>query len=69
MRTQRAANAEDLRIAPIERMSTEEVRALLFIAWDQMTAGIITSEQGDAISHAGKERLKVIKQEMRANHL
>jgi hypothetical protein len=68
MLTKLAANAEDPRTSQIGRMNTAELRALLFIAWDEMTAGTITPEQGDAISRAARERLKVIKQELKASH-
>lgn len=58
---QPAALAE--RIAATESMTLEELTTLSFNVVDEMTAGIITSQQGDAILRAIRSRLKTIKQE------
>lgn len=50
------------RIAATENMTLEELTALSFSVVDEMTAGIITSQQGDAILRAVRSRLKTIRQ-------
>ena len=52
-------------IAGIESMTLEELRTLSLSAWDEITAGTITSRQGNAINRAVRNRLRAIKQEHR----
>jgi len=63
---QKAESSEDPKLAQIDQMTTEELRALLLSSWDEMAAGRITAKQADAINRAARKRLKAIRQELRS---
>jgi hypothetical protein len=66
MRTKNAESSADPKLAQIDQMTTEELRALLQSSWDERAAGRITAKRADAVNRAARKRLKAIRQKLRS---